>query len=63
MGKTLATLFVTFEGWVLGFVETERTKWYQQHKMTKNTEGEGVAMMNTVIPNRFGFSSNIHTNQ
>jgi len=41
----------------------ERTKWYQQHKMTKNTEGEGVAMMNTVIPNRFGFSSNIHTNQ
>lgn len=37
----------------------ERTKWYQQHKMTKQTDPEGVSMIQSSIPNRFGFSSNI----
>lgn len=37
----------------------ERTKWYQQHKMTKQTDPEGVSMIQQSIPSRFGFSSNI----
>ncbi|XP_024385222.1 receptor-like protein 4 [Physcomitrium patens] len=37
----------------------ERTKWYQQHKMTKQADPEGVSMIQSSIPNRFGFSSNI----
>jgi hypothetical protein len=34
----------------------ERTKWYQQHKMTKQADPEGVSM---IQQSRFGFSANI----
>ncbi|KAG0604290.1 hypothetical protein M758_10G159800 [Ceratodon purpureus] len=37
----------------------ERTKWYQQHKMTRQADPEGVSMIQSSNANRFGFSSNI----